>query len=413
MSIGSANQECLRRINESTAVLVDVRLARDVIPGMGDRTVLHAGPPITWDRMCGPMRGAISGACVFEGWVKTPEEGLELAASGALTFDSCHNHRSVGPMSGIITPSMAVHVIRNDKFGIETYANLYEGIGKVLRHGANDQAVIDRLRWMHDEMAPVLTEAVRRSGGIDIKSLVAEALQMGDEMHNRNRACSSRFILALVPHMVAIGKGDLEKIITFMDSSSHICLNSVMASCKATLDAGHGIADSTIVTAMARNGTDFGIRVSGLGDRWFTAPSPMVDGVYFPGYGPEDANPDLGDSAITETAGLGSLAMAGAPAVVQYVGGTAKFAIETTQRMYEITAGEHETFRIPNLNFRGTPIGIDIRRVVETGITPVINTGIAHRKAGIGQIGAGLTAAPLECFVKALEAFAETRGVTA
>ncbi|MBE0529285.1 MAG: DUF1116 domain-containing protein [Rhodospirillales bacterium] len=413
MSIGSANQECLRRIHESTAVLVDVRLARDVIPGMGDRTVLHAGPPITWDRMCGPMRGAISGACVFEGWVKTPEEGLELAASGALEFDSCHNHRSVGPMSGIITPSMAVHVIRNDKFGIETYANLYEGIGKVLRHGANDQAVIDRLRWMHDEMAPVLTEAVRRSGGIDIKSLVAEALQMGDEMHNRNRACSSRFILALVPHMVAIGKGDMEKIITFMDSSSHICLNSVMASCKAMLDAGHGIADSTIVTAMARNGTDFGIRVSGLGDHWFTAPSPMVDGVYFPGYGPEDANPDLGDSAIAETAGLGSLAMAGAPAVVQYVGGTAKFAIETTQRMYEITAGEHETFRIPNLNFRGTPIGIDIRRVVETGITPVINTGIAHKKAGIGQIGAGLTAAPLECFVKALEAFAETRGVTA
>jgi hypothetical protein len=413
MSIGSANQECLRRIHESTAVLVDVRLARDAIPGMGDRTVLHAGPPIAWDRMCGPMRGAISGACVFEGWVKTPEEGLELAASGALKFDSCHNHRSVGPMSGIITPSMAVHVIRNDKFGIETYANLYEGIGKVLRHGANDQAVIDRLRWMHDEMAPVLTEAVRRSGGVDIKSLVAEALQMGDEMHNRNRACSSRFILALVPHMVAVGKGDLEKIITFMDSSGHICLNSVMAACKAMLDAGHGIADSTIVTAMARNGTDFGIRVSGLGDRWFTAPSPMVDGVYFPGYGPEDANPDLGDSAITETAGLGSLAMAGAPAVVQYVGGTAKFAIETTQRMYEITAGEHETFRIPNLNFRGTPIGIDIRRVVETGITPVINTGIAHRKAGIGQIGAGLTAAPLECFVKALEAFAEMRGVTA
>jgi hypothetical protein len=213
--------------------------------------------------------------------------------------------------------------------------------------------------------------------------------------------------------MVAIGKGDLEKIITFMDSSGHICLNSVMASCKAMLDAGHGVADSTIVTAMARNGTDFGIRVSGLGDRWFTAPAPIVDGVYFPGYGPEDANPDLGDSAITETSGLGSLAMAGAPAVVQYVGGTSKFAIETTQRMYEITAGEHETFRIPNLNFRGTPIGIDIRRVVETGITPVINTGIAHKKPGIGQIGAGLTAAPLECFVKALEAFAEMRGVTA
>lgn len=413
MSIGSANQECLKRIQESTAVLTDIQIALDVIPGMGPKTVLHAGPPIEWDRMCGPMRGAISAACVFEGWAKTPDESFELGASGDLTFDSCHNHGSVGPMSGIITPSMAVHVIRNDVHGIETYANLYEGIGKVLRHGANDAEVLARLRWMHEELAPVLTAAIRRAGGIDIKSLVAEAVQMGDEMHNRNRACNSRFVLALAPHMAAGGKGDLEKIISFLDNSGHFCLNSVMPACKAMLDAGHGIKDSTIVTAMARNGTEFGIRVSGLDDEWFTAPAPIVDGVFFPGYGPDDANPDLGDSAITETAGLGSLAMAGAPAVVQYVGGTAQFAVETTHKMYEITATEHETYRIPNLNFRGTPLGIDIRKVVETGITPVINTGIAHRKPGIGQIGAGLTAAPMECFVKALEAFAAKKGVSA
>lgn len=411
MSIGSANQECLERIQQSTAVLVDIRLARDVIPGMTERTVLHAGPPITWDRMCGPMRGAISGACVFEGWAKTPEEGLELAASGALTFDSCHNRCSVGPMSGIITPSMALWVIRNDKFGIETYSNLYEGIGKVLRHGANDEAVIEKLRWMHADLAPVLTEAVRRTGGIDMKSLMAEGLQMGDELHNRNRGSSSRFVLALAPHLAAIGKGDLERIITFMDSSGHFSLNCVMASCKAMLDAASGIADSTIVTTMARNGTEFGIRVSGLGDRWFTAPAPIVNGMYFPGYGPEDANPDLGDSAITETAGLGSLAMAGAPSVVKLVGGSPQFARNTTLKMYEITAGEHDTFRIPPLDFRGVPLGIDIRKVVETGTCPVINTGIAHKKAGIGQIGAGLTAAPMECFVKALNAFAETRGL--
>ncbi len=413
MSIGSANRECLKRIQESTATLVDIRLARDVVPGMGERTVLHAGPPVAWDRMCGPMRGAIGGACVFEGWAKTPEEAFSLADGGELTFDSCHHHGAVGPMSGIVTPSMAVHVIRNEKFGIETYANLYEGIGKVLRHGANGESVLERLRWMHDELAPVMGDAVRRSGGIDVKNLIAEGLQMGDEMHNRNRACSSRFILALVPHMVALGKGDLEKIVTFMDGSGHFCLNGVMASCKAMLDAGHAIPDSTIVTAMARNGTEFGIRVSGLGERWFTAPAPIVEGVFFPGYGPEDANPDLGDSAITETAGLGSLAMAGAPAVVQLVGGSPQFARETTLRMYEITAGEHDTFRIPPLDFRGVPLGVDIRKVVETGASPVINTGIAHRKPGIGQIGAGITAAPMECFVKALEAFAEARGIAA
>ncbi len=413
MSIGNANKECLRRIQESSAVVTDIRLARDVIPGMTERTVLHAGPPITWDRMCGPMRGAISGACVFEGWAKTPEEGLELAASGELTFDSCHNRCSVGPMSGIITPSMAVWVIRNEKFGLETYSNLYEGIGKVLRHGANDEGVIEKLRWMHSDLAPVMTEALRRSGGIDIKTLMAEALQMGDELHNRNRGASSRFILALAPHMAANGKGDLERIITFMDSSGHFSLNCQMAACKAMLDAGNGVENSTVVTTMARNGTEFGIRVSGLGDAWFTAPAPIIDGVYFPGYGPDDANPDLGDSAITETAGLGSLAMAAAPAVVKLVGGTPQFARDTTLKMYEITAGEHDTFRLPPLDFRGVPLGIDIRKVVETGICPVINTGIAHRKPGIGQIGAGLTAAPMECFVKALEAFAAKKGVTA
>ena len=312
-------------------------------------------------------------------------------------------------MSGIITPSMWVYVVRNEGFGIQAYSGLYEGIGKVLRHGAYSDEVLARLRWMNRELAPVMARAIARAGGIDIKNLIAEALQMGDEMHNRNRASSSRFVLALVPHLVALGDGDLERIITFMDSSGHFSLSSVMASCKATLDAAHGIADSTIATVMARNGTEFGIRVSGLGDRWFTAPAPVIDGVYFPGYGPDDANPDLGDSAITETAGLGSMAMAAAPAVVQFVGGTPRFAAETTLKMYEITAGEHETFKMPTLDYRGVPIGIDIRKVVETGICPVINTGIAHRQPGIGQIGAGITAAPMACFVAALEAFAEGR----
>jgi hypothetical protein len=409
MSIGAANQECLRRIQDSQPVLVDLRPAIEVIPGMTERSVLHAGPPVTWEHMCGPMRGAITGACLHEGWAKTPEAAVALAESGELAFASCHDRGAAGPMSGIITPSMYVYVVRNQTFGNEAYSGLYEGIGKVLRHGAYDEAVLERLAWMNRDLAPVLAAAIRRSGGIDIKTLIAEALQMGDEMHNRNKASSSRFVLALVPHLVALGKGDLERIISFMDSSGHYSLNPVMASCKATLDAAAGIADSTLVTVMARNGTEFGLRVSALGDRWFTAPAPVIDGVYFPGYGPEDANPDLGDSAITETAGLGSLAMAGAPAVVQFVGGTPKFATETTLRMYEITAGEHETFKMPNLDFRGVPIGIDIRKVVETGITPVINTGIAHRKPGIGQIGAGITAAPMACFVAALEAFAESR----
>ncbi len=414
MSVRAANEECLKRIQQGTATLVDIRLAGDVVPGLEGKSVYHAGPPVAWDRMCGPMRGAIIGACLFEGWARTPEEAVALAEADKLRFDSCHNNRAIGPMAGIITPSMQVHVVRNEAFDIETYSTLYMGIGKVLRHGAYDQSVLDRLVWMNRDLGPLLRDAIRRAGGIDLKNIVAQALQMGDELHNRNKASNSLLLVALVPHLVASGRAsEVETAATFIDGAGHFVLNSVMAGCKGMLDAGSGVEGSTVVTAIARNGVETGIRVSGTGDRWFTAPAPMIEGVYFPGYGPDDANPDLGDSAITETAGLGSFAMAGAPAVVQYIGGTPQFAVETTMRMYEITAGEHETFQIPNLNFRGTPFGIDVRKVVETGITPVINTGIAHRNPGVGQIGAGLTEAPMGCFVQALEAIAERKGVAA
>jgi hypothetical protein len=356
------------------------------------------------------MRGSITGACIYEGWAETPEEVAKLALSGELEFDSSHHRHAIGPMSGIITPSMEVNVVCNTVHDIETYSTLYMGIGKVLRHGAFDDEVLAKLRWMNVELAPLLKAALQRAGGIDLKSIVAQALQMGDELHNRNKASNALLLNALVQHLIAVGeKTAVIKAIDFIDKAGHFILNAVMAGSKGMLDAGSHIENSTIVTALARNGYETGIRVSGLGDTWFTAPAPMIEGVYFPGFGPEDANPDMGDSAITETIGLGSFAMAGAPAVVEYIGGTAQFAMETTLRMYEITVGEHETFKLPPVNFRGTPLGIDIRKVVETGITPVINTGIACKRPGVGQIGAGLTAAPMECFTAALEAFANHR----
>ena len=414
MSIKSANDECLRRVQEGRAVWVDVRIARDAIPGMDEYTVLHAGPPLAWEHMCGPMRGAIIGASMFEGWAKTPEEAVALAERGRLKFDSGHHHHAIGPMSGIITPSMQVNVVRNEPFGIATHSTLYMGIGKVLRHGAYDEGVMAKLRWMNHELAPILARAVQEAGGIDIKSIVAQAVQMGDEMHNRNKASNPLLLARLAPHLVSVAdKADAIRALKFIDEAGHFILNTVMAGCKGILDAASGIPESTIVTAIARNGYETGIRVSGLGERWFTAPAPMIEGVYFPGFGPEDANPDLGDSAITETIGLGSLAMAGAPAVVEYVGGTPAFALETTMNMYEITADENQAFKLPALHFRGTPLGIDIRKVVKTGITPVINTGIACKRPGVGQIGAGLTAVPMQCFEKALEAFAELREVAA
>jgi hypothetical protein len=405
-NIRDANVEALRRLQGSTATLVGLRPARDVIPALADRLLLHSGPPVTWDRMCGPQRGAVIGACLFEGWVKTPEEAERLAERGEIAFAPCHHHRAVGPMAGLITGSMAVYVVRNDAFGTEAYSTINMGLGRVLRFGAYDTSVLERLAFMNSDLARVLDEAIRRAGGVDLKRLVAEALTMGDECHNRAKAATSLLLRGLAPHLASVRLAEVERAVAFVASADSTMLNVAMAACKAALDAAHGIGGSTLVTVMARNGTEFGIRVSGLGDRWFTAPAPTVEGLYFAGYGPDDANPDIGDSAITETAGLGAFALAAAPAIVQFIGGTAEVATATTRRMYEITMGEHEVFRIPALDFRGTPVGIDFRKVVETGIVPVIDTGIAHRRAGIGQIGAGFSQAPMACFVQALEAFA-------
>jgi hypothetical protein len=407
--VDAANREALRRLLDAHPVLVDVRPARDVVPGMTARTVLHAGPPLEWARMTGPVRGAVVGALLYEGLADTPETAETLAGSGALAFEPCHHHAAVGPMAGITTAGMPVFVVENRTGGTRSYATLNEGLGQALRYGAFAPEVIARLRWFEEVLGPALGEAVRRAGGVDIRTLIAQALQMGDECHNRNRAASALLIKTLAPQVAALDlpASERTRILAFAAGNDHFFLNLGMAACKAALDAAHGVPGSSLVTAMARNGTEFGIRVSGLGDRWFTGPAEMPQGLYFPGFGPEDANPDMGDSAITETGGLGAFAMGGAPAIVQFVGGTPADALRYTQRMYEITLGESDAYRIPALDFRGTPTGIDVRLVLQTGILPQINTGIAHRRPGIGQIGAGLVRPPAGCFEQAGRALAE------
>jgi hypothetical protein len=315
-------------------------------------------------------------------------------------------------MAGIVTASMPVVVIEDRAHGNRAYSNLNEGLGKVLRYGANSPGVIDRLRWIEASLGPALGRAVRAAGGVDVRAIIAQALQMGDECHNRNRAASALLIKALAPHLAGLGlPGDeLARVFAFAGGNEHFFLNIGMAACKAATDAAHGVAGSTLVTTMARNGTDFGIRVSGLGDRWFTAPAETPVGLYLAGFSAADANPDLGDSAITETAGLGGFAMAGAPAIVQFVGGTPAAALRATRLMYEITLGESEVYRLPILDFRGTPTGIDVRLVVQTGVLPQINTGIAHRRAGVGQVGAGLVRPPRACFEAALRALGAAKG---
>jgi hypothetical protein len=405
--VEAANAEAVRRIVTGKAVLTGLGIARDVIPGMDGQMILHAGPPIAWERMCGPQRGAVMGACLYEGWASTPEEAAQLAASGKIIFDPCHHHHAVGPMAGIISPSMPVWIIENAEFGNRAFCTLNEGLGKVLRFGAFAPDVIARLKWMEQVLYPVLDKAVRSiEGGMDVKNLIAQALYMGDECHNRNKAGTSLFLRAIGPALArTCADGEtLARVLAFIDSNDHFFLNLSMPAGKALSEPAEGIAGATIVTTMARNGTDFGIRVAGLPGQWFVASAGRVKGLYFPGFSEADANLDMGDSTITETAGFGGMAMAGAPAIVKFVGGAPQDAIDATLEMYEICASEHPTFLMPVLNFRGTPVGIDVRRVVETGIAPRLNTGIAHKDPGVGQVGAGLLRAPIECFVQAFEA---------
>ncbi len=417
--VDQANRTAVERMVEARPMLTTVAMAGEVIPGLGERQLLHAGPPIDWQRASGPLRGAIIGALLLEGWAQTQEEARSLAQSGEIDLAPCHHFGCAGPMAGVISPSMAVYVIENVTHGNRAFSNLNEGYGKVLRYGAYSSEVLAKLRWMNGAMAGLLKAALEEGGaagesseGLDMRALLAEALHMGDEGHNRNKAGSILFTKLLAPRIarVAQEREEAARVLAFLGDNALSVLNPMMAAAKAMADAAHGQEASTIVTAMARNGTDFGIRVSGLGEEWFTAPAATPDGLYFSGFSAADANPDIGDSTITETAGFGAFAMAAAPAIVQFVSGKPADAITATLEMYEITAGEHPHLTIPSLDFRGTPVGIDLRKVVELGITPRVNTGIAHREAGIGQIGAGLVRPPMEIFESALIAFDQRYG---
>ncbi|HME94908.1 MAG TPA: DUF1116 domain-containing protein [Methylomirabilota bacterium] len=417
ITIAAANEAVLARLTGGHPVLVDCRPAREAMD-LEDRVVLHAGPPLAWERACPTMQAAVLCAIRYEGWAADDAGARRLVEQGGVRLAPCHSRGAVGPMTGLITRSMPVFVVENRAGDNRAFATINEGLGAVLRFGANDARVIRRLQWLAEEAGPLLGAALRAGDGVDLRALMSQALRMGDEMHQRNTAASALLTRLLMP---AVARATAEaaaiaRLAEFIAGNDQFFLNLAMAAGKAITDpcvgAGPSTLPSTLVVTMARNGTDFGIRVAGLGDRWLTAPVNVPDGLYFAGFGPADANPDIGDSAIVETIGLGGASMAASPAVAGFVGaGGLREALALTEEMAEISAGEHPHFRIPTRDDRGAPVGIDIRRVVETGITPLINTGIAGRQPGVGQIGAGTVRAPLACFEQALIAMAEARGV--
>jgi Protein of unknown function (DUF1116) len=408
--VEQANEYAFQKYLSAQPVLVDVMSAAEAIEAMAKRKlILHAGPPISWTALCGPVKGAIIGAILFEGWAATHEAAERLVLDGGVEFEPCHHYGAVGPMAGIISPSMPLWVIENKTNGRRAYSNFNEGLGKVLRFGANNDEVLKRLHWMKQELAPALKATLKVLGEVELKPMMAQALHMGDEVHNRNAAATGLLIKRLLPALLACGLPleTVQRVTAFIVGNDHFFLNLSMAACKAMMDAAHNVPFSSMVTVMARNGVNFGIRMSGTGDQWFQAPANPVEGLFFPGYGVDDAAADLGDSAITETAGVGGFAMASSPAIVKFVGGTPADATANSRRMQAITIGGNPAFTLPALNFAPTAAGIDARKVVDRSILPVINTGIAHKQAGVGQIGAGITTAPMAGFIEAIRALAE------
>ena len=403
-AIARANDAAVARMQDARPLLVGVGVARDVLPSMTDRTLLHAGPPIDWADMTGPMRGAIIGAALLEGLADDADDALRKAEAGAFEFAPGHERGALGPMVGVISASMPVWIVENAAHGNRAYCNFSEGYGQVLRFGAYGDAVIDRLRWIQDVAGPIIGSALERlPAPLDLRAITAAAVEMGDEVHNRNRAATCLVFRALAPTLMELdaASSDIAAVARFVALNDYFYLNLSMASGKATADAASGIEDSTIVTTMARNGTEFGLRMSGTGERWFTAPSGKIHSLFRPGYRGEDASRDVGDSTITETIGLGGFAMAAAPAIGHFAGVSAEEAMRATLAMYEITWAESEHYRVPALGYRGTPVGIDCRKVAATGIPPVVNTGIAHRDPGVGVIGGGIVRLPVDPFVAA------------
>ncbi len=403
-SIDAANEAAVERMVAADPVLVDVTRAEEVIPGLSGRTVLHAGPPIGWQRMCGAQRGAVLGMVLFEGWAEDADGAAAMMERGEIALAPNHHHGAVGPMAGTISPSLPVFVVENRAHGNRAFCRQVE---RRQQFGDYSEEALGALRMWRDVWAPSIAAGLRQMGGLGLRTMIAKALQMGDELHNRQVAASSLFANAMAVPMIKSGLPADRLIGTLAYLANHevFFLSMAMAAGKATADAASGIEPSTVVTAMARNGTEFGIRVSGLGDEWFTAPAPRIDGLYFPGYGEKDAGLDMGDSAITETVGWGGFVLGGAPGILNLVGGTPEQAMRYSAEMREIAVGSHAVYRIPAFGFEGAPVGIDIRKVVRTGIAPIIDTAIAHKDPGYPMIGAGLVRAPMECFEKALEAF--------
>lgn len=401
--VDTANAEAVRRLDTAAPLLTRVKPAAEVVPDMGARTVLHTGPPLSWAQFCDPLRRSVHATVMAEGWAETPHQAGGLVASGDVVLAPANHHGCALPMATTIGPSSPVVVVENAEGGNRAFSALNQGPGKRSWMGVDAEEAVESLRWLRDVAGPLLDQVLTGRDPIDLFSIAAQGVQMGDDVHMRLQACSSLLVRQLLPGLLRLQSPQRGELGDYLSDNYLFFLNLAIAAAKATVDWVAGVPDSTIVTNMARNGTTFGVRVSATGERWFTAPAPPVgDPLYRGDFGPDDAAPDIGDSAIIELVGLGGAAAAGSPAVAGFIGGRMSDAIARTREVGQVSLARSSRFIMPNLDFEGTPLGLDLRRIVELEIVPAITTGILHDSEGLGQVGAGLARAPLACFQQAL-----------
>lgn len=410
VAIDEANAEVVRRLDQGVPRLVGIRPASEVVPGMGDRMILHSGPPIAWEAICDPLRRSIRAAVMAEDWAANPGEATAMIESRQVTLEPANHHGSVIPMASAVGPSAPMYVAVNEAGGTTAYSSVNQGPGQVPWFGVESAEAVERLVFLRDVAGPLLARCLEEAGPLDIFSLVAQGLQMGDDVHMRTQATNNLLIRQLLPQLMTLDNSGAGGLAKFLAGNHLFFLNIAMAGAKSLTLWAEQVAGASIVTTMARNGSTFGIRLPGS-PKWFVTEAPPIGrALYQPGYGPEVAGRDIGDSAVLELIGLGGPAAAASPAVAAFLGGAMADAVAATEDMDQICVGRSTRFKMPFLGLRGTALGVDVRKVVETGITPRINTGILHATAGTGQIGAGVAEGPVACFRDALSRLAGTPG---
>ena len=404
--IDEANEVVMNILLNGQPTWVDVRPALEVIPEFKKNLLLHAGPPIQPQDIVLALRNTLCGAALHEGLAKTFDEAWKMIEKGEILIDSAQDYSCSCGAAMVTSASTPVLVGKDTVFGGEGFSAIHPGsTPRCLRWGYYDDDIEKNLSWFCDIYGPALGEAVRNTGGINMRAIMSRTAGMGDENHVRQTASSFALVLNLIPEVLKLDIPQRDDVIrALVDCSEKFYLHVLMAGIMGVLKSAKNIPMSTIMIAMGGNGTEFGLQFCGTGNQWFTVKAPKILGQFLnPTWTEEEMCGYLGDSCVTEIYGLGGLSAISGPAFVRLTGGSFADAKKRTEDARAICLGEHKFAPVPWDDYRGFPVGVDMRKVVATTILPTSHGG-STRLVG-GQGGAGSILIPSECFKQGLRAF--------